>query len=447
MASPSDRAGAPIARAFVDDGWICGGPLTPERHDVLCAATALHDADLELIVLAAPDPLGGRDRERLADLAALIGAVLQRRDDLRVLVVGPSTGSLQGLPASRARRVGGPAEALTVARELLPRPWDGREGFVRSIASIAAITDVRVEGVDVGIDAGTRVVADRDGIARRITIVEGGLVPASALDDQALLDRVAWWSPVVDDTYVTRDRLRNLRVAPWRDAAADGARLRLAAARAALQRLDVAWAGPHERRGFAGRPREPVHDVVPITAPDLLIASGGAFAVAPSPAVALALVDTLRAPGAVCLALDHARVLAPLGVLEDESDRRRLLADLVDDVLVPLGGAITAPGLRATHRATLHVTVDGATTSLPVASGTVQVVDLPPGVAASVRLESPDELWVGTRSRNVAFDVTGGLGGLLVDTRDIPLHLPERAERRREVLDAWQQPLWTNAEP
>jgi hypothetical protein len=185
---------------------------------------------------------------------------------------------------------------------------------------------------------------------------------------------------------------------------------------------------------------------VPATAPDLLVASGGAFAIAPPPAVALALIDTLRAPGAVALAFDHARVLAPLGVLEDEHDRRRLLADLMDDVLVPLGSSITAPGLRATHRGTIHVTVGGATTSLSLASGTVQVVDLAPGLTASVRLESPDELWIGTRTRSVAFDVSGGLGGLLVDTREIPLRLPERAERRREVLESWQQPLWTGGE-
>ena len=39
-------------------------------------------------------------------------------------------------------------------------------------------------------------------------------------------------------------------------------------------------------------------------------------------------------------------------------------------------------------------------------------------------------------------DVSGGLGGLLVDLRDVPLRLPERAERRRELLDAWQESLW-----
>jgi hypothetical protein len=38
--------------------------------------------------------------------------------------------------------------------------------------------------------------------------------------------------------------------------------------------------------------------------------------------------------------------------------------------------------------------------------------------------------------------VTGGLGGLLVDTRDVPLRLPDRVERRRAQLEAWEQAVW-----
>ena len=32
--------------------------------------------------------------------------------------------------------------------------------------------------------------------------------------------------------------------------------------------------------------------------------------------------------------------------------------------------------------------------------------------------------------------------GLLVDLRDIPLRLPERPDRRREVLSTWERALW-----
>jgi hypothetical protein len=178
----------------------------------------------------------------------------------------------------------------------------------------------------------------------------------------------------------------------------------------------------------------------------MLVVSGGAFAVAPPPAVALALIDAIRRPGAIALVLDHARTLAPLGSLDDESDRRRLLADLADDILLPLGGAILAGGLRQGRKAHLRVEAEGAVSETELLAGTVQVVDLPPGLLASVEIVAPDELWFGVRARHVRFEVAGGLGGLLVDTRGIPLRLPHHPERRREALEAWQRPLWTTVD-
>ena len=239
----------------------------------------------------------------------------------------------------------------------------GPRRIIRSIVSLAAILDLRVEGVDVGFDAGTRVLADPDGLVHRLVLADAALVPAGALEDQRMLDAIARWSPLADDAYAVRDRLRNLRIAPWRDAAGDGARLRLAAGRAALERLQEAWQDDARERG-RGLLRLSDHGAAgdEAVSPDLVVASGGAFAAPPGPAVAaLALVDTLRRPGAVALTLDHARILGPLGMLDDESDRRRLLADLVDDVLLPLGSAIVAP-LRPARRGSLRVTADGATT-------------------------------------------------------------------------------------
>ena len=34
--------------------------------------------------------------------------------------------------------------------------------------------------------------------------------------------------------------------------------------------------------------------------------------------------------------------------------------------------------------------------------------------------------------------MTGGLGGLVVDLRDVPLRLPDRADLRGELLESWQ---------
>jgi len=96
---------------------------------------------------------------------------------------------------------------------------------------------------------------------------------------------------------------------------------------------------------------------------------------------------------------------------------------------------------------TLHVDSEWATgEAQPLASGALRLVELPPGAPARVELEVRDGRFGRTRARRVGFEATGGLAGLLVDTRGIPLRLPQRSERRREVLAQWQRTLWPGAE-
>ncbi len=71
-------------------------------------------------------------------------------------------------------------------------------------------------------------------------------------------------------------------------------------------------------------------------------------------------------------------------------------------------------------------------------SGNVEIVELPPGSSALVELHFQDTVRLGGRGRHVALEVTGGLGGLMFDLRDVPLRLPDRADLRRELLETWQ---------
>ena len=60
----------------------------------------------------------------------------------------------------------------------------------------------------------------------------------------------------------------------------------------------------------------------------------------------------------------------------------------------------------------------------------------------TAELEFRDGVVLGGRGRRFALEVGGGLGGLLVDLRDVPLQLPESPDRRREALAGWQQAAW-----
>jgi len=443
VVAASERALAPLAGAAARTGWsVVAG--SAEALDPLGMSRLLLDPDVGAILAGAGDPPGADERGPLPELAALVAAVAERRPELTILLAGAVTDELARFGDVGARpgevllgaAAGGGAgghgldELLT---ELALPPDDTRRAAAIGVATLADVVGRRVEYVEIGYDAGMRTVAEpslgRDGSSvASAVVVSAALVPPEP-DDQ-LLDRVLGWTTLAIDRHRLRDRLRELRSAPWADAAGDGAVVRLAAARAALGRLLDAT-----RELDGGSP------------PDLLVAGGGAWAVAPGPVIALALADVLRRPGASQYAFDHARLLGPLGSIADPDERRTVLADLADDMLVPLGSVVTPAGLRVGRSAGRLVVHGGAgVIELDLVPGGLELVDLPPGQTAVAEFRFRDTVRLGGKGRHFAVDVAGGLGGLLVDLRDVPMRLPDRHERRRELLDSWQASLWTGSE-
>ena len=136
---------------------------------------------------------------------------------------------------------------------------------------------------------------------------------------------------------------------------------------------------------------------------------------------------------------DHAALLAPLGGIPDAMERRAVIADLADDLLAPLGTVVMPAGLRIGRSAgqlVVHGARSDATTELE--AGELSIVPLGPGEGAVADFRFRDTVRLGGRGRGFAVDVAGGLAGLLVDLRDVPLRLPERADARREQLRTWR---------
>jgi hypothetical protein len=460
-AATTERTLTLLERAFTTSGWEVTARIIAGRADALDLAEALLDPDVRVLAIAAGEPPSAEERTAMARLGALLRATVGRRPDLGVLVCGSVPGWGETLPAERMVRLPAPfdgpavadSELRTAIRELGTArpdelPWavtgaatgiaaslpDSRMGLRVSVATLAGMLDRRVEAVEVGFGAGSRVLAAPDGVVAHLVSTDGALVPERVLRDEREIEAIARWSTVRADPFTLHDRIRNLGVTPWRDASGDGSRLRLAALRAALSRLDATWRASSGAELSAGA--------------DLLVGSGGAFSAVPPAAAALAVVDTMRRPGALTLFHDHARILAPLGSLPDEADRRRLLVDLLDDILLPLGSAIVASDVRpgAKTTATIHITSALQQHDLELSSGALRLLDLPPGVPARVELELREGTLLGARNRRMVLEVTGGLGGLLVDTREIPLRLPDRSERRRALLEAWERPVWATGD-
>ncbi|MCI0582437.1 MAG: hypothetical protein L0227_05995 [Chloroflexi bacterium] len=425
---------------------------------VVTASTETHDpremtklalrADVSAVLLSAGDPPGPDERASLDDLAGLVAAAARRRPELQVVLgsaIRERRAWVEGLgqdpPGDPGRIVDGPAtgqrrhadERLRAVLDgLLADPRDGRQGLRAVAGSLADLLDRRIEIVEIGYDGGARVVAapgapGEEPTIAAVTTARGALVPPEPGD--ALVDQVLAWTTGSLDRHRMGDRLFDLRTAPWSDATGDGARLRLSAARAAMIR--VAAVTP---------------ELGALPAPDLTILAGGCFAAAPAAAIMLAAADTIRRTGATQLAADPARLLGPIATIEDPLERRALLADLAGDLLVPLGSLVLAAGLGGRRddgnvgRLTLEH--DGTTDDHRLIAGELAFLDLTPGATATATLELREAARLGRRTRQVSVAVGGGIGGLLVDLRDIPLRLPDRRDRRRSVLAAWSALAW-----
>jgi hypothetical protein len=119
------------------------------------------------------------------------------------------------------------------------------------------------------------------------------------------------------------------------------------------------------------------------------------------------------------------------------------MADLRDELLVPLGSVLMPAGVHGGKQAG-HLIVHraGGSVELDLEGGGLELADLPPGEQALVEIRFRDPVDLGRRGRRFAAEVTGGLGGLIVDLRDIPMRLPDRPDRRRDLLAAWQAAVW-----
>jgi hypothetical protein len=203
-------------------------------------------------------------------------------------------------------------------------------------------------------------------------------------------------------------------------------------------------------RAALGRLADATTEASAAPAPDLIVAAGGVWSIAPAPTVALALADVLRRPGASAYAFDHARLLGPLGSIPDDDERRAVIGDLADDLLAPLGSVVTPAGLRLGRSAgSLVVHGRGGAVRergpIDLVPGGIEIVDLPPGASATAEFRFRDGVRLGGRGRHFAVDVVGGLAGLVVDLRDVPIRLPDRADSRRELLEAWQTAVASGA--
>jgi hypothetical protein len=455
LVAASAETGELLERAFAGAGWSITARFFEADPDLIAFGEACLDPRVDAVIMGGRDDVENEERERAKLLWPRTGALARLRDDLAVIACGPFAERPEGIPDERLFSLPAPDRAPMTSETTLrqaarqvgshlvdggdPMPLDGRTATRASIGSLAVLLGNRVEGIDIGASASARTLAHVDGELRHAIIAAAGLLPRDVLDDDEAAEAIMRWCALDGDAAARLDGLRELVLQPWSEIDRDGVHLRLAALRVALERLEEAWSRAHSA---SSRSDDQAADVV--------VLSGGAFAALPPPVAALALVDSIRRPGAVTILHDHARVLAPLGALPVEGDRRRLLADLMDDCLLPIGSALLTgtlgEGGKGDGGGRLGINTSLGDDQLNLEPGRLRLVDLPPGIVARLDIDPIDGPILGVDGQHLTLEVSGGLGGLLVDTRPIPLQLPSDPEKRRAQLQAWEASAWMGSE-
>ncbi|HEX7398326.1 MAG TPA: hypothetical protein VF302_01060 [Candidatus Limnocylindrales bacterium] len=437
----TDRTRTRLEEAAAGAGWnVVAG--SAERTDPLELTRLATRPGVVAVLVGVADPPGADERELATELSVAAAAIAARRPGLRIFLAGPvpdepllalrhapAIERLPPPPSAPGELAASPLrDALAAARG---GPDDSRRALAAAAGSLARVLGLRVEILEIGVSGAARVLAlpgpaDDGGTRASVRLVEVPDAGLFRMDRAGAIDRIDHWFTQGVDRARLRDRVSELAIAPWSDLDGDGALLRAAALRGALERL---LSSTDAELGSAGV--------------DLLVGAGGAWSAVPGPAATHIVADVVRRPGTVQVAIDHARLLGPIGTIEDDAERDAVVADLAPDLLLPVGTIVTPRGLRPNRPAgQLFLETAGGRSEVDLVAGGLTLVDLPPGARGTAELAFRGTPELGPRGRQFRVAVSGGLAGLLLDLRDIPLRLPERPDRRRELLGTWERALW-----
>lgn len=186
---------------------------------------------------------------------------------------------------------------------------------------------------------------------------------------------------------------------------------------------------------------------------DVIVATGGVFAHAPSPAhVAMTLLDTLPLHGIASLALDTANIISTLGMAGALAPELAAHVVEMDALTLPLGPVITTSGAAPEGEVAVFATLemaDGRKLSIEAPQDTLIRLPLAQGEHALLGLQPHPLVDIGLgpgRSAKATESVEGGALGVIIDTRARPLALPSDTAARIARVREWRAALGLGTE-
>ena len=339
-------------------------------------------------------------------------------------------------------------------------PTPGAVGEI--IQTVSTQRDIEVVGVDIG-GATTDVFSvfknkEAEPVFNRTVSANLGMsYSVSNVLAEAGLENVLRWVPFEIEVGDLRNRVKNKMIRPTTiPQSLRELILEQAIAREALRlafeqhkQLAVELRGVQQQRTIseAFSQAESGQTLVDMAALDMIVGSGGVLSHAPRRQQAmLMMIDAFQPEGITHLAVDSIFMMPQLGVLAQVNPEAATQV-FERDCLIHLGTAIAPIGIANDGDECLTVQITGGGMS-PVDEnvpfGELRRYLLPSGEKAALKLQPTRRFDLGAGNGNaVEAEVTGGIVGLVIDTRGRPLEIPTDAAQRVTQLTKWQTALDT----
>lgn len=337
-------------------------------------------------------------------------------------------------------------------------PTPGAVGAI--MQTVARQQNIQLVGVDIG-GATTDVFSvfeNRDGIAKFNRTVSANLGMSYSISNvlaEAGLENILRWVPFEMDHADLRNRIRNKTIRPTTiPQTLQELIVEQAIAREALRlafeqhkQLAVELRGTQQQRTIseAFAQSESGETLVNMLGLDLIVGSGGVLSHAPRREQAmLMMIDAFQPEGITRLAVDSIFMMPQLGVLA-QVNQEAATQVFERDCLVHLGTCIAPVGTANPGDACLSVRVEQSedeTIIEDVPFGQLRLYPLGNGQKANVKVQPDRRFDVGANHGHLMdTEVTGGVVGLVVDTRGRPLEVSPEATLRVGDLKKWTEAL------
>jgi len=430
--------------------------------------TTKHVVELaELIRAARPKPRLGigyalpviyaGNKEATKEVQATLGDIvdLKMTDNLRPVLerenLGPARDKIHDLFMEHVMAQAPGYKKLMSWTDAPIMPTPGAVGYI--METIAKKDGIDLVGVDIG-GATTDVFSVFGGVFNRTVSANLGMsYSVSNVLAEAGFDNIMRWVPIEISEAVLRNRIANKMIRPTTiPQTMDELKIEQAIAREALRlafiqhkSFAVGLKGIQQERSIsdAFEQTSSGQSLVSMMSLNLLVGSGGVLSHAPNRAQAAhMMIDAFQPEGVTRLAVDSIFMMPQLGVLATVN-LQAATEVFEKDCLIHLGSCVAPVGQTKNAKGTV-VKITGKSdkgrdVNLEVGPGELLLSPLEVGESIRARIE-PAKGWdMGEGpGKPVERMVTGGVVGMIVDTRGRPFDLKRDMPGRVAMLQKWQ---------